>query len=398
MFGMKIFFDRIDIKSFLVAVFVLFIPYPTLAAGDAPVYVPTSAWLVGPASLGPVAGDKSVQMPCVVANQFSNGFIFRLSGGGDQLMAMAIDFRQPQFTPRQKYEVEFSVPGQFFQVLSGAAYDRNTLLFSLYKFPEFYKAIKTADIITIKIDSQTVALNMIGLSDGFKRMNQCYNPGQDNQTQKPFAHTSNQNPLIAQDSGLTPMPGDRLSDHSQDGYSPDPEMSVNAVLNEVAPTPPAPGNSGANLIANVRQSQKIAKELSATNPMKQVPEGQQMAGAWTEPKIVRSNNDIIDQGAATSAQTMDGTQDMRWRALKGADLHNILDSWAQGSGVKLMWLPVENFAVQRSISMSGDFKTAAQALLEQFSDLSVRPVGRLYREPGTTRLVLVVEQRAENNE
>ena len=66
--------------------------------------------------------------------------------------------------------------------------------------------------------------------------------------------------------------------------------------------------------------------------------------------------------------------------------------------MKLMWLPVQSFAVQRSISMSGDFKVAAQNLLEQFSDQTVRPVGRLYLEPGTSKLVLVVEQRVEKGE
>ena len=67
---------------------------PVQAQDEAQASAPTSAWLVGPASLAANIGNISSKIPCIVANQFSNGFVMRFSGGGEKLMALAIDFRQ----------------------------------------------------------------------------------------------------------------------------------------------------------------------------------------------------------------------------------------------------------------------------------------------------------------
>jgi hypothetical protein len=326
-------------------------------------------------------------MPCVAANQFGNGIVLRLSGGGGQLMAMAVDFRRNLFTPRGKYSVEFAVPGKFFQDIDGAAYDGETLVFSLYKIPDFYKALQGADTLTIKAPGMTVALNLIGLQDGFRRMDACYAPNA-------VAAESARAP--ADGAGMTPMPGE-TAERMGVPARPDPETAVNAVLNNVAPTPPAPE---ASLITAAKEAEQAAQTLAATNPMKKdnVPEGRRMAGSWTKTAQVRNGPDVLFHSGGAAPPAMNGTQAMRWRALKGTDLHDVLDSWAEGAGAKLLWMPVANFAVQRSISMTGDFTSAVQDLLEQFSAADVRPVGRLYREPGTTKLVLVVEQREEKGE
>ncbi|MDB5491171.1 MAG: hypothetical protein JWO78_1020 [Micavibrio sp.] len=400
--------DRIVFKAILLFALLSFIPQNAYAAdkADTAVYTPTSAWLVGPASLDSNSDAASAgKMPCVVANQYSNGYVVRFSGGGDTLMAMAIDFRQKVFTPRQKYEVEFSVPGKFFQTLSGAAYDEGTLLFSLYKMPDFYKAIQKADTLTIKAAGTTIALNMAGLNDGFRRMNDCYDPDKITNTQKAAAvisprDTARQNPLLQ--GGLTPMPGETSPPEpaavaAASPGRPDPEASVNAVLSNGGDVSPA-GGSASLLIARAKEAQQAAQRLAAASPANDKNNnGVPMTGTWSQArpiKPLRPNGSEIMVQNGTQA-TGNATQDQRWRAVKGGDLHDVLSSWTAGAGVKLMWLAQKDFMVQRSLSVSGTFQQAVQQLLEGYANERLRPTGRIYHEPGSTQLVLVIEQ-AEN--
>lgn len=402
---MKFTFRHFSFGSLLTAAF-LFSAVPSFAQDDtAAVYTPTSAWLVGPASLGDStqAGGK---MPCVVANQFGNGFVLRLSGGGGQLMAMAIDFHQKAFEPRRKYEVSFSVPGVFFQSLQGAAYDQQTLLFGLQKIPEFYESLKTAEKLVITVAEASVALNLVGLEDGFQRMESCYAPGgvpapQSANRADPAAAPvkgSTQNPLIAKNTALTPMPGDEEFQPEPETprtpvEAPDPQLSVNAVLNDVAlPPVPVKGGSAGFLIDKAQEAEEAAKRLSANSPNKP-SEGQAMAQNWAKPDVVRPNGADIMAGGSNAAPAKSASQNMRWRALKGANLQDVLRLWTDGAGVGLMWLAEADFPVQRSLSLEGNFETAVQTLLEQYEGQTSRPVGRVYREPGSQSLVLVIEGR-----
>lgn len=339
-------------------------------------YTPTSAWLVGPASLVDTEG-YSGQMPCVVANQFGNGFVLRLSGGGGQLLAMAIDFRQKAFTPHQKYEVEFSVPGAFFQSFVGAAYDESTLLFGLNKFPEFYKALQGAETLVISVNGASVGLNLVGLEDGFRRMDACYGPSQKREQVAQFQldtekfspeKSSTKNPLITPKEALTPLPGE------------------NSGSDEAA----QPAETDA-LAAKAREVEEVARQLAASRPEKPAPDGQAMASRWTEPKVVRPNpSDVIVQKSAPAPANTSRT--MLWRALKGANLQDVLGLWTEGVDVRLMWLADTNFPVMRSMSFEGNFENALQMLLDQYSGQGDRPVGRIYREPGSKKQVLVIER------
>lgn len=380
------------------------------AAAEMAVYKPSGAWMVGPAGLGDMDGEAPKNLPCVAINKFGNGFTLRLSGGGGQLMAMAIDFHQKAFTPHRKYEIELSVPGAYFQSFAGAAYDQQTLLFGLYKYPDFYKALKGADQLVIKAAGASVGLDMAGLEDGLRRMEACFNPtgnqlenykGNEAVAIKPAPKKSSSgNPLIAKNSGLTPMlDGDEplppvaapAAAIPAPDRAPDRELSVDAVLNDPAKQPPA--NSAAHLIAKANEAEEAARRLSAKNPSRPGQDGKAMASGWTDPKVIRPNpSDIMvtPNNAAPVAKSVN--RNMRWRALKGASLQDVLGLWAEGAGVRLIWLPVDSFAVQRSLSQEGPFEPAVQSLLEQFDGQAKRPIGRIYREPGTNDMVLVVQQ------
>lgn len=362
---------------------------PAMAQDDdmpANALIPTSAWLVGPASIAASIGNIASKIPCVVANQYNNGYVMRFSGGNNTLMALAIDFKQKVFTQRQKYDVELAVPGAFFQVISGSAYDESTLIFNLQKVQGLYEALQTAEEMTLKLPGTSLRFAMIGLGDGFKRMETCYNPSiqgpaplappvaPNPKSQAAAEARPPQNPLIATNSRLTPMLG-------EDALPAD------------APPQGAQAAAVPNLLAKAQEAERVAQELVQNSPQKPkpaAPEGQQMAAGWTETKQVRdaASSDIMTKQPGKETYVR---REMRWRALKGANLREVLNVWAQGSGTELIWLSPRDFAVQRSLSQQSTFEGAAQSLLEQFGEMDPRPVGRMYREPGTSKLVLVVE-------
>lgn len=379
---------------------------PALAQDQNP-FVPTSAWLVGPASLAANIGNISSKIPCVVANQYNNGAVLRFSGGDNKLMALAIDVKQKSFTPRQKYDVDISVPGQFFQSVSAAAFDESTLLFNLQKIPDLYTVLKAAEVLSIKIGETTLPFALIGLDDGFDRMEICYNPSihgpapmappvAPNPVSPPTTGVSMvgsapegsrtatpQNPLIAREAGaLTPMMDDAPTALPQGApQQAAPDLIAMAREAEAA---------ARNLAARSPQNRPAAQMPAAPAPVAAAPQGEQLAEGWTDARQVRTGT-ATDVMAQPPGKEVYVRREMRWRALKGANLREVLGVWAEGSGTRLIWNSSRDFAVQRSLSLEGTFESAAQSLLEQYNDSNPRPVGRIYREPGTSKLVLVVE-------
>jgi hypothetical protein len=367
---------------------------------------PSSAWLVGPAALNEVDAERAGGVPCVAVNQFSNGYTVRLSGGGGQLMAMAVDTRRDQFTPHEKVEIQLSFPGSYFNTFSGAAFDSRTVLVSLHKFPEVYAAMKEAETLDVTVGGTKTSLILSGLKDGFNRMEKCFQParvaagvvggtqssyGTQPPARPPVQPRTRQNPLlVGEGERLTPMPGDAPPPVA--GLrGPDPAESVNALVAPMGRDP----RTTSDLLVKAQEAEEAAKKLSAMNPNRPnapVSQGVPLAESWSDPTVRRANPTNLMGQAAPSALQGDAARPMRWRALKGANLRDTLDVWARGVGVRMIWNAPQDFSVLQSIVFEGPFDQAAGALLEQYSTQSTRPVGKVYREPGGTGLVLVVNQ------
>ena len=74
-------------------------PVMVAPAMDIPSFTPVEGWQVTKTSLAQARGLQNVRLPCLMTSEFDNGFIVRLSGGGGNILAMAIDFRQRLFKP-----------------------------------------------------------------------------------------------------------------------------------------------------------------------------------------------------------------------------------------------------------------------------------------------------------
>jgi hypothetical protein len=143
------------------------------AARAESVFVPTSGWLVGPATL---VADGEAGLPCVMMNQFSNGFVMRVSGGGRQIMGFALDVRQNHFTPGNEYELGVAVAPGFRKIFKAQAYDPATIMAATQDAPEFYSALRDAREMSIGLDGKVMKFVMVGVRDGLDRMENCFDP------------------------------------------------------------------------------------------------------------------------------------------------------------------------------------------------------------------------------
>ena len=83
-------------------------------------------WMVGPASLAP--SDGGTHLPCVMMDQYDNGYTFRFSGGNKRILAAAVDFRQSVFTAGTHYPLTLDVPPSFSKKVDAAAYNEGILM------------------------------------------------------------------------------------------------------------------------------------------------------------------------------------------------------------------------------------------------------------------------------
>ena len=396
---------------FLAGVFcamLMFAPHG-VRADDQKLFVPTSSWLVGPAS--PVAASEgdTKKLPCVMINQYDNGFTFRLSGGGGSLMAMAVDFRQKVFKPGKSYRVDIEVPPYVDVALPGTAYNEATLIVNTQQIDGFYKNISEAKTMKLGVGSSKMDFALLGVSDGLSRVESCYSgskagqqqqhqPQQPQQPQQPVqaengfkAAPSIEDLMEAEEpSVITPMPDEAASPV---GNGAETAMHVDKMLQDAAmemkriepAAAPAPTPSD-----------------KSDMPVKATSEGQMLARSWASPfvqqdrkpaqRTIMASTSGKSGAAGDAAGAQSAGDDIRsWRALGGTSLQEALSAWAGEANVELMWMAGQDFSIAKSISLQGSFEAAVLSILEQYGDADPRPVGRIYNDSSAGRKVLLVE-------
>ena len=146
-------------------------------AQNTTVYSPTSAWLVGPASLETLGAGAAT--PCLMLNQYENGFTFRFSGGDQRILATAIDFRQDLFTPGARYNISLQIPPSFTHKFSATAYNAGILLLnsaSVADAQSFYGALANGTALQLDFPDHSLQFALPGIADGLRRLESCYKP------------------------------------------------------------------------------------------------------------------------------------------------------------------------------------------------------------------------------
>jgi len=431
---------------------IIFMAPQARAAGEP--FVPTSGWLVGPATILPVS-EASFSMPCVMMNSFNNGYVLRLSGGGGKIFAMAADFRQDAFEKGREYDVEIGVDSEFEQRTTAVAHNKGTVLINLQKQDGLYEALRGGKTLSLAVSSGKFEFAMLGVKDGLARMEECYKPN--GHTRKitapsdaPDESAMNREPREdaippAYSKAVIPPPprGEIEEDEPEMAAAvPAPRAPVPAAV----PQPKKTDKSADDMAQKMAQLDSMiamaAKKLAALEPasgaaapaaapvaipaapavktthLPAQPIGRPLAGTWVSPKksegLMQRDITAVPQqpvavplpqqpvqpvvqpvahpiAAAAIPQQPTVSHERRWRAIGGTNLHEVLDVWARHENARLIWQAETELSVRESVSMQGSFEEAVQVVLQQYADSSRRPVGRIYVDPALNQKVLLVE-------
>lgn len=139
---------------------------------------PTSPWLVNSAGVDRQlqSGGQRMKLPCVMANQYNNGFILRLSGGGGQLLSLSLDFRQNAFNQGAVYPAMLSVDGVSTYQLQGSAFSPGVLIFSLREAQGLYEAVQAGKVLALNVAGNTMVFSLHQAAEGMRRLESCYSP------------------------------------------------------------------------------------------------------------------------------------------------------------------------------------------------------------------------------
>ncbi len=416
--------------------------------GAIPEFIPSSPWVVGESGLGEVRGLKGVKLPCMMANQFDNGFVVRLAGGGGQLTALAVDFRQNIFAPGQRYPAALYTDNGFRGTVQGSAFNASTLIFNLRDAGDVYGALKASRLLGISMGQNDMRFSMNNVSQGIDNLENCFGGGSA-ATQQAGAPIPVGQPLP--DFSQTPgtLAEIQHGDAGREVYIKRGEagthaaparMNASAAMKSTgaqpskAPMGAAMGSWNAKAGENLQQvlsrwsgTAGVELQWQASNGGGQVAQDFNHSGSFNDAvaALLAENaaasglQGRYDAGAAgprangpsyvadappvameprtsaadpTSAYAQGtGGRGGQWKAPKGGSLQSVLQQWAAQSNVEVLWYATGGYPIKDDINQGGTFESALQTVLQTYENDNNRPVARLNTDPLSGRKVLVVE-------
>lgn len=317
------------------------------ARGDIPVFTPTSAWNVGMTEFGNVRGLKSMQLPCILSNEYDNGFVVRFSGGGGKMLAMAVDFRQDAFVKGRKYKAMLSIGDGYAKQVSGSAFTAGTLIFNLRGLNGFYDALKSGKTVELDIDGNVMRFALGGLSGAIPALESCYK-GEKMPVIKPVEAPVQAAavPIVEKvpQNDITPMPGSldeivKGADAAQAPMPISPAKSASTTAANNVPRAPDSVTGAPRSVMKPRVSKAVEESVSA-------------------PAVSAASN-------SAQKPQIQPVKSAQWDAKAGEDIRVVLGRWASHAGYDLDWQSQQDGKVAQDVALNGSFEDAVAQLLAE---------------------------------
>lgn len=137
-------------------------------------YVPSGSWLVAPGNYDDAGRSIAESAACVMANQYSNGYVVRFSGGGGSIMAMSVDIRDPILVKGDSYETALGFPGGTQLRTNAVAFNDTTLVFDLRTYTGIYDTLMRDQEVSLTVGDNSMRLSLAGFTDGMARLENCF--------------------------------------------------------------------------------------------------------------------------------------------------------------------------------------------------------------------------------
>lgn len=404
---------------------------PVSAGAAVNQFMPIGSWNVQPTALTKIRGLAGVKLPCMMTANFDNGYVVRLSGGDQKLLAMAIDFRQKVFRQGRKYPVTIRIDGGYTQKVTATAFAENVLLFNLRKISNIYTALQSATDLRLDVDGNVMGFTIGGINHAFERLEGCYR-----------GETYDGSPVQAMvQNAVAPV-----STATWEGALPKPSR-VSLATGILAPDHKAERKASRSRSTRRNSDKTMLWQASAGDGLRQTLQGWgaragvkvdwqagstgtiaqdfRLSGTFEEavqnlmaqnatamgieanlrgaPLGVSSSAPqrlLPSYGAGSSSAGRSATSatpasmragSSKWNAPVGSSLQQVLSVWAKAAGVELVWQSNQGFSVKRAVSSNGSYEAALQALLNQYTGDDVRPAVQLNNDPVTGRRILFVQ-------
>ena len=426
----------------------------TIAAGSAsaqmpvagvPQFVPVDVWNVQQTTLSQVRGLQGVKLPCMMANGYDNGFILRMSGGGQNMLAMAIDFRQGAFKRGRQYSATIGIDDSYTQQAFATAFSDSVLIFNLRKLSGFYQMLRGGATMELAIEGNVMRFGLGNIAQGIDQMERCY--GGDPMMTTPMMQNASVPSVDRQPMGTPRGPDDESPEITRwkERVAPKPAMMGSATKstnqNEMVWEARAgekikrtlekwsrtagveldwqAGDGDNAVVANdlkVRGSfEDAVQSLMAQNAAAMGIEANMMGGPLggspyqgsyydspvvSQPAPTRQDYNLLPANTGNEPEVISNYYTPpapvmagggRWNAPAGSNLQQVLRIWSEQAGVAFSWQSHTGFMVKRAVSANGSYEDALQSLLNQYSSDDIRPAAQLNNDPVTGQRMLFVE-------
>lgn len=369
------------------------------ASNEAAIFVPTSAWLVGPISVQKPKDDKD--MPCVMMNRFDNGFGVRISGTDKQVLAIAVDFRKTLFDIGEEYDIKLRV-GDYEQALSAQAYDGSTLVMNTNHSVDLFQQIRTAKSMIVTFGSTDLPFSLLSAKEGLDRLAACYSTPQSRSADRVKAIESNLREDIKKHSASAVKAGggylepiDAVRDDGaavSDVDKTNVAAKVGAPDNDnIATADKEPRNQASEDDAEGVESAAVMLDnflggSAKSSPPKKTKDSS--ASKETKPSFPA---EAVPRPVIQNQNTpIGGSAFMKWEAQQGGSLKDVLNIWTSHQKVGLLWALKGNYYLPRRFNYQGTFEDAVRAVVSEFSNEQYPLHAKLYSDPRTGQAYLLI--------
>ncbi len=312
-----------------------------MPGNSTPEFIPASPWVVGQTQLAQQRGLKGVKLPCVMVNEYNNGFTMRLSGGGRSIMALAVDFRQNIFRQGARYPAVFKTDTGFIQSIKGSAFSPSILIFNMRDANGIYRSLETAKVLSVEIGQNKMRFALGDVGNALRDLESCFN-GEGNYPMTMVSSPGQTAGPMQGTSASVPMP-----DVSQD--LPGSFEDITGAQKQAPEFAPPQEDE---IYISRRDSHRAAA-------MKQAGRTSRAASMMKSSASAEANQRPPRQPQPS------GNDSLLWTAREGEDMQAVLQRWGAQAGVDVQWQASASQPITQNVTLSGSFENAVQTLLSQ---------------------------------